>query len=311
MRWVRIGVIGLFLLAACGAALGGSVAGRDAGPGTGAEGDAAGDGVEDPETGVEAAGPSAPPDLTATAEIRRSFMAPGSVTVAVTNHGDAPVRVTGVELVSDSFAPLGVQEFDAEVPGEDRTRDLLTAYGEAVCPDGVDSTAAPSTAVLHVETEDGAAHEVAAELSYPNGTLDRLLREACAAQAIAAATAIELGELTAAADGTLEGGLTLRPLNGAAVGATEVRGSVIFTVESAPLADAPLQGDPGETVTVPLVFDAFRCEGHAVGDAKQPFGFTVWVLLDDADPIPTPITVPDAQREDLWAMLDDRCGRTD
>lgn len=313
MRWVRIGIIGLFLLAAGGAALTGSIAGRDAGPGSGADGDtggnASGPGGDAETDAVQ--GPSAPPELTATAEIRRSFMAPGIVAIAVTNHGDAPVRVTGVELVSDSFAPLGIQEFDSEVPGGDRTRDLLTEYGAGVCPDGPDSTAQPSTAILHVETEDGAAHEVAAELSYPNGTLDRLLREACAAQAVAAATAIELGELTEAADGTLEGGLTLRPLNGAAVGATEVRGSVLFTVESAPLTDAPLQGAPGETVTVPLVFDAFRCEGHAVGDAKQPFGFTVWILLDGADPIATPITVPDAQREALWTMLDDRCGRTD
>jgi hypothetical protein len=291
MRWVRIAVIGAFLLAAATAAVAGSLAGRDAAP--------------------EAAAPSAPPDLSATAEIRRSFMAPGIVAIAVTNHGDAPVQVRGVELFTESFAPLGVQEFDAHVPPSVNPRDLLTSYGEARCPDGVDSTAAPASVVLDVETEDGATHEVTAELSHPNGTLDRLLREACAAQAIAASTAIELGELTEAADGTLEGGLTLRPLDGAAIGATEVRGSVLFTVVSEPLAAGPVAGAPGESIVVPLRFDAFRCEGHAVGDAKQPFGFTVWVTIDGGDPIATPLPVPDPQREALWAMLDTRCDRTD
>ncbi|GAA1683605.1 hypothetical protein GCM10009830_33570 [Glycomyces endophyticus] len=296
MRWARIAVIGAFLLAAGTAALTGSIAG-------------AGD-REDP-AGPATAAPSAAPDLTATAEIRRSFMAPGVVAIAVTNHGDAPVRVRGLELLGESFAPLGVQEFDDEVPPSENPRDLFASYGEARCPDGVDSAAAPAAVVLDVETEDGAAHEVVAALPHPSGTLDRLLREACAAQAITAATAIELGDLTEAADGTLEGGLTLRPLDGAALGATEVRGSVLFTVESAALAAGPVAGAPGESIVVPVVFDAFRCEGHAVGDAKQPFGFTVWVVIDGGDPIATPLPVPDPQREALWAMLDARCGRTD
>lgn len=290
MRWVRIGVIAAFLLTAATAALTGGLAGRD---------------------DHAAAPPSDSPDLTATAEIRRSFMAPGVVAIAVANHGDAPVQVVGVELVTESFAPLGVQEFDAHVPPSEHPRDLLTDYGEARCPDGVDSTARPASVVLDVETEDGATHQVVAELSYPNGTLDRLLREACAAQAIAASTAIELGELTETPDGTLEGGLTLRPLDGAAIGATDVRGSVLFTVESAPFATGPLQGAAGESIVVPLAFDASRCDGHAVGDAKQPFGFTVWLTIDGGAPIPTPIPVPDPQRDALWAMLETRCGRTD
>ncbi|SDL54163.1 hypothetical protein SAMN05216298_4290 [Glycomyces sambucus] len=295
MRWIRIAVIGAFLLAAATAAVGGSLAGGDRG------------GSEPTASEPTVTTPSAPPDLTATAEIRRSFMAPGIVAIAVTNHGEAPVQIGGVELRSESFAPLGVQEFDAHVPPSTNPRDLLTSYGEARCPDGVDSTAAPAAVVLDVTTEDGEAHQITLDLPFPNGTLDRLLHEACAAQAVAAATAIELGDLSTAADGTLEGDLVLRPLDGAAIGATEVRGSVLFTVAFPPLAAGPVAGAAGEEIAVPLVFDAFRCEGHAVGDAKQPFGFTVWITIDGADPIATPLPVPDPQREDLWAMLDARC----
>jgi hypothetical protein len=284
MRWIRIAIVGVFVLVAASAALAGSVTSpRDDAP----------------------AITSDPPDLTATAEIRRMFMKPGQVAIAVTNHGDAPVRVLGVELITDSFAPLGVQAFDTEVPPSVNARDMITEYGEATCPDGTASNAAPASAVLHVATEDQVGHTVELELSYPNGTLDRLVREACAAQAIAASARIELGELTEAADGTLEGRLSVTPLGEAALDVTEVRGSVLFEIlagESEPEADG---------VTVPLSFDAVRCDGHVVGDAKHPFGFTVWVVIDGGEPVATPLDVPDDRREALWAMLEVRCAENE
>ncbi len=292
MRWVRIVIVGAFALVAASAALAGNLAGS-------------GPGGDTTETGAAVSAPSAPPDLTASAEIRRSFMAPGQVAVAVTNHGDEPVRVLGVELVTESFAPLGVQELDATVPPSVNPRDLITHYGEARCPDGVASTAEPASVVLTVQTEDETEHTVTAALSYPNGTLDRLLQESCAAQAVAAAARIELGELTEAENGTLEGRLSVTPLGEAALDATEVRGSVLFEITA------------GETVSeaggvaVPLVFDAHRCEGHVVGDAKQPFGFTVWVAIDGGEPIATPIEVGEDRRETLWTMLENRCAQKD
>ena len=314
MRWVRIGIVGAFLLAALSAAVAGGLAGRD---GAAESGDVP---------------PSSPPELSATAEIRRSFMAPGQVTIAVTNHGEADVRVLAVELVSESFAPSGVQEFDATVPPSVNPRDLLTRYGEAQCPDGAASVAEPSSVVLRVETEDGALHEVTAALPHPNGTLDRLLGEACAARAVEAAARIELGALTEAYDGRLEGTLSVTPLGEAAVGVGEVRGSVLFEIEAGEAVEAAgggagggdgggdggsgggADGGSGEgaaqgdsVLTVPLAFDAHRCEGHAVGDAKQPFAFTVWIVLDGGEPIATPIEVPEDRREALWAMLEARC----
>lgn len=280
MRWVRIVIVGVFVLVAASAALTGSLAGpRDDAPAATAD----------------------PPELTATAEIRRMFMKPGQVAIAVTNHGDAPVRVLGVELLTESFAPLGVQEFDTEVPPSVNARDMFTAYGEAACPDGTASKAEPAAVVLHVATEDQAVHTVELALSYPNGTLDRLVREACAAQAIAETARIELGELTEAEDGTLEGRLEVTPLGEAALEVTEVRGSVLFEV----LAGAPAPEAGG--VAVPLVFDANRCDGHVVGDAKQPFGFTAWIAIDGTEAVATPIEVPEDRREALWAMLDVRC----
>jgi hypothetical protein len=329
MRWIRIGIVGAFALAAVAAAVAGGLAGRD---GSGPESDEA-----------VSMQPSAPPDLSATAEIRRSFMEPGQVAIAVTNHGEAEVRVLGVELITESFEPLGVQEFDATVPPSVNPRDLQTRYGEAKCADGVESASEPASVVLSVETEDGAAHEVQAELPYPNGTLDRLLREACAAQAVSASTRIELGELSETEDGRLEGTLSVTPLGDAVLGVTEMRGSVLFEIAMGePVSggtdeidgdDAANGGTDGEggagddvadgdeaggaadgegtALTVPMVFDAHRCSGHAVGDAKQPFGFTVWITIDGDEPIATPIEVPDDRRADLWAMLEARCAEAD
>ncbi|MFG3339562.1 hypothetical protein [Glycomyces sp. NPDC048151] len=281
MRWIRIAVVGVFVLAAASAALAGSLA--------------------SPRGDTDPAAVSDPPDLTATAEIRRMFMKPGQVAIAVTNHGDAPVRVIGVELVTESFAPLGIQEFDVEVPPSVNARDMITKYGEARCPDGAATTAEPASVNLRVATEDQAEHTVTLELSYPNGTLDRLVREACAAQAVAASARIELGELTAAADGTLEGRLNVTPLGDAVLDVTDVRGSVLFEIH--PGASEP----EGGGVSVPLVFDAHRCDGHVVGDAKHPFGFTAWIVIDGSEPVASPLEVPEAQREALWAMLDARC----
>lgn len=278
MRWVRIGLVGVFVLAAASAALAG--------------------GLASPREAVPA---SAAPELTATAEIRRMFMQPGQVAIAVTNGGDAPVQVLGVELLTDSFAPLGMQEFDTEVPPSVNARDMFVQYGAANCPDGTATTAEPASVNLRVATEDGAEHSLTLELSYPNGTLDRLVREACAAQAVAASARIELGELHETADGTLEGRLSVTPLGEAALGVTEVRGSVLFAIH--PGAPEPEAGG----VTVPLVFDADRCDGHVVGDAKQPFGFTAWIVIDGGEPVATPIEVPQDRREALWAMLDVRC----
>jgi hypothetical protein len=280
MRWIRIVIVGVFVLVAASAALTGSLASpRDDAP----------------------AVTSDPPELTATAEIRRMFMKPGQVAIAVTNHGDAPVRVLGVELLTDSFAPLGVQDFDTEVPPSKNARDMITKYGEAACPDGTASKAEPASVVLHVATEDQAVHAVELELSYPNGTLDRLVREACAAQAIAESARIELGALTAAADGTLEGRLSVTPLGDAALDVTEVRGSVLFEILAG-------ESEPeGGGVTVPLSFDAVRCDGHVVGDAKHPFGFTVWVTIDGGEPVAAPLAVPDDRQEALWDLLEVRC----
>jgi hypothetical protein len=284
MRWVRIAIVGVFLLAAASAALAGNLASPR------------GDTPEGPEPGS-----SAPPDLTATAELRRMFMKPGQVAIAVTNHGEAPVHVVGIELITESFAPLGVQEIDGDVPPSVNARDLLTKYGEARCPDGTASTAEPASVVLDVETEDETRHTVTLELSHPNGTLDRLVREACAAQAVAAAAQIELGELTEAEDGTLEGRLNVTPLGAAALDVTDARGSVLFNIAA---GEAVIEAG---AVSVPLVFDANRCDGHVVGDAKQPFGFTAWLTIDGGEPVATPIAVPEDRREALWAMLEVRC----
>ncbi|THV43050.1 hypothetical protein FAB82_03080 [Glycomyces buryatensis] len=289
MRWMRAWIVSGFVLAAVAAALaGGLLGGRD-----GADRSGEADQADQAE-----AAPSAVPDLTATAEIRRSFSEPGVVSIAVTNHGDAPVRVLGVDLVSESFAPLGIQETDANVPPSVNPRDLMIDYGEARCPDGLDSTTAPSQVVLDVETEDGAPHRVTAPLPHPNGTLDRLLREACGAALVAASVSVELGELQEEPDGTLAADLTVTPGPGVDVAADEVRGSVLFEVVAADLS--------GPVVRVG--FDAHRCEGHAVGDAKQPFAFKIWLSIDGSDPLPAPIPVSDEQRQRLLDMLDSRCG---
>lgn len=260
-----------------------------------------GDGSSD-DDGDSSTSAAEDPELTATAEIRRSFARPGLVIIAVTNHGTQPVRITSVELLSDSFEATGPQEFDSTIPPGTTPRDLQVEYGTARCPGGVESATAQSRVALVAESEDGAEHELELDLPHPNGTLDRLLRADCGAQVLTESVELTLGPLEPEPDGTVTGVLTVTRINGSAEPAAvaDVRGSVLFTVTAQPDAALPA----GQTR---LHLDAFRCTGHAIGDAKRPYAFTVWITLGAAEPIPTMIPVDDAHRAALDAMQAVRC----
>ncbi|TDE07886.1 hypothetical protein [Jiangella asiatica] len=242
------------------------------------------------------------PDLTATAEIRRSFNRPGLVVIAVTNHGTQDVRITSAELLSDSFEATGPQSFDSTIPPGTTPRDLQLEYGTARCPDGVASSTGPASVALVAEAADGTEHELELDLPHPNGTLDRLLRTDCGAQVLGAAVDLTLSPLASQPDATLSGVLTVSRIDGSAEPAVihDVRGSVLFTVTADPAAAA---GSAERRVH----FDVLRCGGHAIGDAKRPYAFTAWITLGDAEPIPTLIPVDDAARAALDAMQGVRC----
>lgn len=241
------------------------------------------------------------PDLTVTAEIRRSFNRSGLVVIAVTNHGAEPVHVTSAELLSDSFEETGPQPFDSTIPPGDIPRDLQVEYGLAHCPDGVDSAAAPSQVALTARAEGGAEQELVLDLPYPNGTLDRLLGADCDAQVLAASVALTMGPLVPADDGTLTGILTVTPVDpGVTPSITDTRGSVLFEVTPQPDPAVP----PGQ---LRIRSDVLRCGGHAIGDAKRPYGFTAWIDLGDGEPIATAIPVDTGQRAALDEMQAVRC----
>ena len=56
-----------------------------------------------------------------------------------------------------------------------------------------------------------------------------------------------------------------------------------------------------------IVSDVLRCGGHAIGDAKRPYGFTAWIDLGDGEPIPTAIPVDAGQQAAPDAMQEIRC----
>ncbi|WP_053203838.1 hypothetical protein [Jiangella muralis] len=248
----------------------------------------------------------ATPDLSATAEIRRSFNRSGLVVIAVTNHGAEPVTVTSAELLSDSFEATGPQPRDTTIRPGTIPLDLQVEYGPARCPDGVDSAAAASQVRLTTRTDGGDEHEQVLDLPHPNGTLDRLLRTDCRDAALAAAVTLAMGPLEPRADGTLTGVLTVTRVDGGTTPATvtDSRGSVLFTIT--PEADPALP--PGQ---LRVVADVLRCGGHAIGDAKRPYGFTAWIDLGDGVEIPTAIQVDDAHRAALDAMQPIRCAGHD
>jgi hypothetical protein len=264
---------------------------------TGDDGDEVAAGDDAPSAG----GPV--PDLTVTAEIRRSFNRSGLVVIAVTNHGGEPVHVTSAELLSDSFEETGPQPFDSTIPAGDIPRDLQVEYGLASCPDGVDSTTGRARVALTAQAEGGGEHALVLDLPFPNGTLDRLLRTDCRAAVLAEAVTMTMGPLEAREDGTVTGVLTVTRIDGGTAPATitDTRGSVLFTIT--PEADPALP--PGQ---LRVVGDVLRCGGHAIGDAKRPYGFTAWIDLGTGgEPIPTAIPVDTEQQAALDQMQGVRC----
>lgn len=263
-----------------------------------------GDDVAAGDVGGDAAPSADPaPDLTVTAEIRRSFNRSGLVVIAVTNHGAEPVHVTAAELLSGSFEETGPQPFDSTVPPGDIPRDLQVEYGLARCPDGVDSTTDQARVALTAQAEGGAEHDLVLDLPHPNGTLDRLLRTDCRDAVLRAAISLTLGPLVPREDGTLTGILAVTRVDGGAAPATvtDSRGSVLFTITPQP--DPALA--PGQ---LRVVADVLRCGGHAIGDAKRPYGFTAWIDLGEGgEPIPTTIPVDTGQQAALDEMQGVRC----
>jgi hypothetical protein len=230
---------------------------------------------------------------------RTDVPVPGRVHVRVTDTGDQPFTVTAVAIDAPGFAPLPPTALTAAFePG--RTIDLRTAYGAPDCT----APSGPPAARLTVARPDGTVAELRVPLA--GDDLDVVHREACAAAGVLAVADIGLTGLVAAGD-TVTGSVVLSRAgdDDRAVAVLDARRSVVLNIA---VEGLPLELGPGEEQAgAEVVFTSASCEPHVLADTKQPFVFPLWVAVGEAEPVPVPLPVDEAQQMVLQQLLDRVC----
>lgn len=231
----------------------------------------------------------------------------GRFRVKITNTGDEPFEVLGVRLQSDGFeaAPLTTDPV-RYAPGE-RT-DIVTPYGTARCGDG--DTVEPTAAVMDVRVADGSTQRYEVPLESIYDALPKLHERECDIARVAAAVDVGLAsiEQVEGDDGpVLEADVTFRRLDGdEQIVVSDVRGSVLYRIVP---GDLPVVMAPGDAeMRLPIVISAARCDGHALGESKQPFVFPVGIQIGDEDQVGYDIPMASDQQAQLWEYLTDTCG---
>jgi hypothetical protein len=286
MRRAAVGVAAL-LCAGCGSAGGGAPS---------AEPPAA----EPPSaTSVPSALPAVPGIDAEVVRLRTDVVVGGQVQVRVTDAGTEPFTVTAVALDSPGFSPLPPTPLTADfTPG--RVIDLPTPYGEPDCAADPD----PVAARLTLNRPGGVVEELRVPLT--GDDLAVVHREECAVAAVLAVAGVALTGLVL--DGEAVTGnvvLTRTGDDDRTVAVTDVRSSVVFDVA---LDGVPVELAAGrDEVSAPVTLTVATCEAHVLAETKQPFLFPLQVTVGDADAVPVPLPVDDAQQALLWTLVDGVC----
>lgn len=256
--------------------------------------------------------------LWATLERLRTDELTHTLQIAVRNDGPLPVQVTRAQLVAPSFADTTPVDVETTIPVGGHRIDIQVPYGVPRCAADTDfadadpiQASTPSQAKLRTITQDGRQREVTLDLPHPNELLDRLLRLECRQQRLAQVGSVRFGTWVRQADGTLRVPLLVeRTGSPEPLTVYDVRGSVLYLVmpdpadRPRPLATLPA----GQTrMGLPLIVDANRCTGHALGEAKKPFVFPVWLSIDGGENIYTTIPISAQDERELRALSDRRC----
>ncbi len=265
--------------------------------------------IEAPSPTPSTQAAEAAPAMRAQAIVYRTDQAVGGrFQVKITNLDDETFEVVGVRLESDGFEPVPLTTKPVRYSPGERT-DIVTPHGAARCTDG--AAADPAFAVMDVRVDDGEVqrHEVPLESIYD--ALDKLHERECDIAMVAAAVDVGLKSIEQidGEDGPiLEADITFRRLEtDEPIVVSDVRGSVLYLI----FADAlPLELAPDDAeAALPVVISPARCDGHAIGESKQPFVFPVHIQIGDEDGIGYDIPIPTEQQDELYEYLTTTCAR--
>lgn len=233
----------------------------------------------------------------------------GRFQVKLQNTGTTPFTVVSTALDSAGFDALPPAARETEFAPGARI-DMPTPYGDARC--GPDQPAEPAYAALEILRPDGTRERVRVPMPSDYNVLTRIHDEECSKLAIAAAVTVELVDLTPVGDGAdqvLAGELRLTRQPGTGeLAITELRGNVLYDVLPAFGTALPAGNGPeAPGLGLPITIGPATCATHVLAEIKQPYVYPVWIAIDDEEPVRLEIPVPQAQRDQIAAMLAVAC----
>lgn len=233
------------------------------------------------------------------AEILRSrlFELQHRLKLTLRNDGDAPITVDALQLQLPWFEQVPVQERHSELqPGQ--TVAIPIDFGDARCPPDED---ADGTVVLTIA---GEAQRI--PVIEPSDALATLNERQCTEQEVRDAFAIGWGDdLTPAGEVAVRTTLDVERLQpDHTLDIHLVRSSVVFNLAEVGGGHPSVAvGADEDRATVDVVFDAARCDSHALTESKKTFIFVAELQLDDGPVIPLELPAEGPLRERLESFL--------
>lgn len=233
------------------------------------------------------------------AEILRSrlFELQHRLKLTLRNDGDAPIAVDGLQLALPWFEEVPVQERHSTLqPGQ--TVAVPIDFGDARCPPGEDRGG-------------GVALTIAGEpqripVVEPSDALAVLNERQCQERQVRDAFAITWGDdLTPAGEVAVRTTLDVERLQpDHTLDVHLVRSSVVFNLAEVGGGHPSVAvGAEQDRASVDVVFDAARCDSHALTESKKTFIFVAELQLDDGPVIPLELPAEGPLRERLEGFL--------
>lgn len=227
-----------------------------------------------------------------------------TVEVAFRNDGPVPVRVSRIDLRLPSFEGAKPVAVDALLPPGGLRVDVPVPFGTGRC-EGVPAgpTTAASTVVADATPEGGRLRTVRLALEHPNPLLDKLLRLDCEQARLRRAASVHFGAWRPDRGGLRGSVVVDRGVEDMAVTIEDLTGSIMYAI-AAPGARPLGTLAPGQRrLRIPVTATPGRCDQHALAEIKKPFVFPAWATLGAGEKLYTEITVSDADKKQLDAML--------
>ncbi|CAN5485601.1 hypothetical protein BH24ACT5_BH24ACT5_02930 [soil metagenome] len=216
----------------------------------------------------------------------------GGFEIIMDNQSDGDLLVTELQLLSPLFEVEAPTSVDVTIRAGLRN-DLRVPFCASVCP----PAEVPTHVVMTIETDDVTQHGV---VEIDPGPVAGVNRTECGALEVAEHANIAFADEYRIDDATdtLHATITVsRRAGDDPLSIDTVRGTVLYRLEPPePLAEGDVMAtlEPGEeSIEVPVVLLAARCEPHAVADVKKPYDMAVWVTIGDGDTTYVPLRPSD------------------